>query len=59
MTGKIQRSQTARHQRLVERFLDKGSVEVDSGTEKLGIRGISDYEELAHTIRELQQEVES
>lgn len=47
-------------QGLIERFLGKGTVQIDStgagGT--LGISGVSDHEELAHLIREQQQKHE-
>ena len=45
------------HQGIIERFFSKGSVKIDSGGSggELGIDGIKNYEEVAHTIREQQQ----
>lgn len=45
------------HQGIIERFFSKGSVLIDSGGAggELGINGVKNYEELAHTIREQQQ----
>ena len=45
------------NQGMIERFFSKGSVSIDSGGAggELGINGVKDYEELAHTIREQQQ----
>lgn len=47
-------------QGLIERFWGKGTVQIDSGGAggELGISGVSDYEELAHTIRQQQRQVE-
>lgn len=47
-------------QGLIERFWGKGTVKIDSGGAggELGISGVSDHEQLAHTIREQQQQVE-
>lgn len=44
-------------QGLIERFWGKGTVKIDSGGSggELGISGVSDHEQLAHTIREQQQ----
>jgi uncharacterized membrane protein YdbT with pleckstrin-like domain len=45
------------HQGMIERFFSKGSVKIDSGGSggELGINGVKNYEQLAHTIREQQQ----
>ena len=45
------------HQGIIERLFSKGSVSIDSGGAggELGINGVANYEELAHTIREQQQ----
>jgi uncharacterized membrane protein YdbT with pleckstrin-like domain len=45
------------HQGMIERFFSKGSVMIDSGGAggELGINGVKNHEELAHTIREQQQ----
>ena len=45
------------HQGMIERFFSKGSVSIDSGGAggELGINGVKNYEELAHTIRQEQQ----
>lgn len=47
-------------QGLIERIWGKGTVKIDSGGAggELGISGVSDHEELAHTIREQQRQVE-
>jgi len=44
-------------QGLIERLWGKGIVKIDSGGAggELGISGISNHEQLAHTIREQQQ----
>lgn len=47
-------------QGLLERLVGKGSVLIDSGAAsgKLGINGVSDYDQLANTIREQQRLIE-
>lgn len=47
-------------QGIIERLAGKGNVKIDSGGSggELGINGVSDHEQLAHTIREQQQKVE-
>lgn len=47
-------------QGLIERIWGKGTVKIDSGGAggELGISGVADHEQLAHTIREQQQMVE-
>jgi hypothetical protein len=47
-------------QRLIERLVGKGSILIDSGAAggKLGIRGVSDHDGLANTIREQQRRIE-
>lgn len=47
-------------QGLIERLFRRGTVKIDSGGSggELGITGVSDYEYLAHTIREQQREAE-
>lgn len=46
-------------QGLIERVWGKGTVKIDSGGSggELGISGVSDHEQLAHTIREQQRQV--
>jgi uncharacterized membrane protein YdbT with pleckstrin-like domain len=48
-------------QGLLERFVGKGSVMIDSGAAggKLGIQGVKNHEELANTIRNQQRRIES
>lgn len=48
-------------QSVLERLVGKGRVLIDSGAAsgKLGIKGIANHEELANTIREQQQRIES
>lgn len=47
-------------QGLIERFWGKGTVKIDSGGAggELAISGVSDHEQLAHTIRQQQQQKE-
>lgn len=47
-------------QGMIERLFGRGTVKIDSGGAggELGISGVSDHEQLAHTIREQQQTVE-
>lgn len=49
------------NQGLLERFIGKGSVLIDSGAAagKLQIRGVANHDTLANTIREQQQRIET
>lgn len=48
-------------QSILERLVGKGSVLIDSGAAagRLGIKGVANHEELATTIREQQQRIET